>query len=411
MRLFKLKIQRKILLVIVSFTIVACAGLIYSAVKSLKLDDEHLALIEKSKNLDIEISHSRIFLDDYFLFNDTLKKNSTLDSFKKAEGYINSLDSFIVNKYQVKAKSNLSNSISHVNYHVKQLKEKVILSLNGNKQSMDMVILDNYNDFQNAYQKLEKNIHDYILTENKKFKKGIFGLVFLIFFLLILSLILVYGLINAYNAVEKKQAIKTIEVEYKERKRIAADLHDGLGSILSSIVLFVKLVEKDSTDEAINNNLVKVKELSAIALENLEAAINNLNPSILNKYGLIKSLEIICEKINDTGKVFCRVIAQNRELNCDSNIQINLYRICNELINNTLKHSGATELSIDIQKIKRTVNLVYKDNGSGFNPDLIYSSDDEKMGLRNMINRIESIGGKYYINNKKGVDIRLSLKV
>ncbi len=411
MRLFKLKIQRKILLVIVSFTIIACAGLIYSAIKSLKLDDDHLALIEKSKNLDIEISHSRIFLDDYFLFNDTLKKNSILNSFKKAEGYINSLDSFIVNKYQVKAKSNLSNSVSHVSYHVKQLKEKVILSLNGNKQSMDMVILDNYNDFQNAYQKLDKNIHDYILKENKKFKKGIFGLVFLIFFLLILSLILVYGLINAYNAVEKKQAIKTIEVEYKERKRIAADLHDGLGSILSSIALFVKLVEKDSTDEAINNNLVKVKELSAIALENLEAAINNLNPSILNKYGLIKSLEIICEKINDTGKVFCRVIAQNRELNCDSNIQINLYRICNELINNTLKHSGATELSIDIQKIKRTVNLVYKDNGSGFNPDLIYSSDDEKMGLRNMINRIESIGGKYYINNKKGVDIRLSLKV
>ena len=80
-------------------------------------------------------------------------------------------------------------------------------------------------------------------------------------------------------------------------------------------------------------------------------------------------------------------------------MEINFYRICNELINNTLKHSGASKLNINIQKIKKTVLLTYNDNGKGFNPDLIFSNDEEKMGLRNIVNRVESFGGKYEINS------------
>ena len=231
--------------------------------------------------------------------------------------------------------------------------------------------------------------------------------------MLVLCVVLIRKLINSYNAIEKQQAIKSLEVEFKERKRIAADLHDGLGSILSSIALYIKLIEKDCTNEGVNNSLIQVKELSGLALENLEAAINNLNPSNLNRYGLIQSLEIICDKINDIGKVTCTVNSNDSELRLDPSLEINIYRICNELINNTLKHSGASKLSIDIQKFKRTIILSYSDNGKGFNPDLIFLDDEEKMGLRNIINRIESFGGKYEINSGvgKGVDIMLIFNI
>jgi signal transduction histidine kinase len=409
----KVIFRGKVLLVIIAFTVIACAGLIYTSIKSLQLDREHLSLVEHTKNIDLEISHSRIFLDDYFLFNDTLKKGAILNCFKYTNEYISSLDSFIVRKYKGSQEFELLKSLEFVNNQVEQLQNQISMSLQNKAKTIDVLILDNYHDFQIAYQKLHKSIDDYILQENIFFKQWVFALTFLMFCALVLCVVLIRKLINSYNAIEKQQASKSLEVEFKERKRIAADLHDGLGSILSSIALFIKLVEKDCTNETVNKNLIQVKELSGIALDNLEAAINNLNPSNLNRYGLIKSLEIICDKINDIGKVSCTINSSDSEMQLDSNLEISIYRICNELINNTLKHSGASKLFIDIQYIKKTVILLYRDNGKGFNPDLIFTHDEEKMGLHNIIKRIESFGGKYEINSGegKGVEIMLSFNI
>uniref|UniRef100_UPI003217E121 sensor histidine kinase n=1 Tax=uncultured Draconibacterium sp. TaxID=1573823 RepID=UPI003217E121 len=406
----RLLFRRRVLLLIIALTAIACGALVYTTIKSLTLDKEHLELIEHTKNIDIEISHSRIYLDDYFLYNDTLKGLAVLNSFNSSKQYIAQLDSFIVKQFKGTQEFNLLKSLSLVKTQVEQLNLKIIRGLENEINAIDVVILDNYHDFQTAYQELDKNVHEYILDASFQFKKEIFKLVFAIFCLLVICVFLIYRLTYAYNEVEKQQAIKSMEIEYKERKRIAADLHDGLGSILSSIALFIKLIEKDCTNQAIHNNLLKVKELSSIALENLESAINNLNPSVLNRYGLVKALEIVCDKITDLGEITCKVNAAADDFKCDPNIKINIYRICNELINNTIKHSEATELSIDIRKVRKTMVLVYRDNGKGFNPNLIFSSDENKMGLRNIINRIESMRGKYEINSSEGRGVEITIQ-
>lgn len=403
-------VRGRVLLVIIAFTVIACAGLIYSSIISLQLDREHLSLKEHSKNIVVQVSNSRIFLDDYFLFSDTLKEVAIQNCFTYSSKYIASLDSLVVKKYKGNQEFELRKSLASVNKRVAQLHNQISVSLQNNVNAIDVVILDNYHDFQIAYQELDKSIDDYILRENFRFKQGIFALAFLFFCLLVLSIILIRKLINSNNAIEKQQAIKSLEVEFKERKRIAADLHDGLGSVLSSIALFINLIEKDCAHNNVNKSLLQVKELSGIALDNLEAAINNLNPSSLNRYGLLKSLEIICDKINDIGKVSCFVTSNDSDMKLNPNMEINIYHICNELINNTLKHSGASKLSIDIQRIKKTVILSYHDNGKGFNPDLIFSNDEEKMGLRNIINRIESFGGKYEINSGEGNGLEIMLR-
>ena len=398
---------------IIIFTTITCTGIIYTSIKSLRLDREHLLLLELSKNIDLEISHSRIFLDDYLLLNDSPKKSAILNCFTNTNTYISSLDSLISEKYKGNREAILRQSLEVVSLQVKQLQNNVSAILQNNAEGFNETLLNEYRDFQLSYQQLDRTIHDYILRENTGFRQRVFTLLLLTFFLLVVCIFLIYRIINSYNAIEKQQALRALEVEYKERKRIAADLHDGLGSILSSIALFIKLIEKDCTNNAENKSLVQVKELSGIALENLEATINNLNPSILNKYGLIKSLEILCDKINDIGEVSCVVNSTNSEIKLDQNMELNVYRICNELINNTLKHAGASKLYIDIQQIKKTVVIIYRDNGKGFNPELIYTSDEEKMGLRNIINRIESFGGKYEINTGegKGVEIKLSFMI
>jgi len=409
----KILFRGRVLLAIIIFTTITCTGIIYTSIKSLRLDREHLLLLELSKNIDLEISHSRIFLDDYLLLNDSPKKSTILNCFTNTNTYISSLDSLISEKYKGNREVILRQSLEEVAIQVKRLQNNVSAILQNNAEGFNETLLNEYRDFQLSYQELDRKIHDYILRENTGFRQRVFTLVLLTFFLLVVCIFLIYRIINSYNAIEKQQALRALEVEYKERKRIAADLHDGLGSILSSIALFIKLIEKDCTNNSENKSLVQVKELSGIALENLEATINNLNPSILNKYGLIKSLEILCDKINDIGEVSCVVNSTNSEIKLDQNMELNVYRICNELINNTLKHAGASKLYIDIQQIKKTVVIIYRDNGKGFNPELIYTSDEEKMGLRNIINRIESFGGKYEINTGegKGVEIKLSFMI
>ena len=400
-------------MVLIAFTVIASAELIYTSIRSLQLDHEHLSLVEYSKNIDIEVARSRLYLDDYLLFQDSLKELAILNCFRYTNEYIASLDSFIVKKGKENQVVEIRKSLTDVENKVTKLNKLISVDQQNHSEAIDVLIIDNYHHFQNAYHKLDKGLDDYIRHEILWFKKRVFVLLFAIFCLLVFCVVVIYRLINSYNVTEKELANKSIEIEFKERKRIAADLHDGLGSVLSSIALFIKLIEKDSKDELVSKNLEKVKELSTIALENLEAAINNLNPSYLNRYGLVKSLEIICENINDMGTVSCVVVADNMESKLEQSMEINIYRICNELINNTLKHSGASKLLINIEQIKKTVFLRYRDNGKGLNPDLIFSNDEEKMGLRNIVNRVESFGGKYEINSSEGngVEIQLSFNI
>ena len=397
--------RNKVILILMLITALALSGIIFSSIRSLKLDKEHLSLLEHSKNIDIEVSHCRVYLDDYYFLSDTLKREKILKSFEEISTNLSSLNSFAIEKFkrnEGENKSDFQKAISKVNIHTEQLQSLITSEFQKGSKSIDSVVLKEFDSFQESYLVFDKSVHDYILAKNSSFKREIFILLLSIFGVFIFCIIFIFRLINAFHTIEREQADKTINIEYKERKRIAADLHDGLGSILSSIVLFVKLIEKESDNEKIGSNLEQVKQLSNIALENLEASINNLNPSMLNKYGLIKSLEIISEKINGIGKINCNINAQNYNINLNKNMEINIYRICNELIHNTVKHAEASELEIHFKNIKKRVTVHYYDNGKGFNPDLIPSNRDEKVGLRNIISRIESFNGTYTINSGTG---------
>ena len=395
------------------FMVLAFGGILYTSLKNWKFDKQHIELVAYSKSIDREVSNSRIVFTDHTLFIDTLKKTTVLKSLSNTKNYIVSLENLLEKETNSPEKELLKNALVEVKKQIEHLSETIFPGSQKNDGSPNSTISKAYSRFQNAYLAFDKNFHDFIINEKTSFKKEIFMLIMLIFSILTFCLVQLFRLISAFHKVEKQQANKTVEVEFKERKRIAADLHDGLGSILSSIVLFVKIMEKDGVKEEIRGNLEQVKQLSNMALDNLEAVINNLNPSILNRYGLIKSLEVLCDKINDTGKINCKINTLGFDAKLSKNMEINFYRICNELINNTLKHSGASELKISFKNIKRKVSFYYQDNGTGFNPDLISSNEEEKMGLRNIISRVESFGGTYTINSEagKGVEITIHLNL
>ena len=166
-----------------------------------------------------------------------------------------------------------------------------------------------------------------------------------------------------------------------------------------------------------NKGVVKkinqLRQLSDQAYKSLEEVINNLNPAFLNKYGLVKSLENICGKINNTGEVYFELQVENLNYHLSKSTEAILYKICNELINNTLKHSGAKMAKIVLSKIRNKISLRYTDDGIGFNPVIDYYHNGGKTGLKNLASRVESLGGTYKMKSTPdhGVYIHIQFSI
>jgi len=201
-----------------------------------------------------------------------------------------------------------------------------------------------------------------------------------------------------------------IKAEEKERQGFSKELHDGLGPILASIKMAVSAINKtilknpnkkiiDKTELIIDEAIITVKEIS-----------NKLNPHILENFGLEKAIKSFTETLI-TAKEFKITYSSNiKRKRYDYNTEVIIYRIVGELLNNTLKHASATKVDISLFDYGSKLELLYSDNGVGFN---IERNTDRGMGLSNIRSRIKSLDGKIEIHSKphKGFFIKLTIPV
>lgn len=209
--------------------------------------------------------------------------------------------------------------------------------------------------------------------------------------------------------IERKILNTVIETEEKERKRVAEDLHDGLGSLLSSLSIYIDIIDDEGlSKEEKEKHLDYTRNLINEAIISSKEIANNLRPSTLSRFGLVASLKSFCEKINDTKKI--NINFQSDEIKITENqIEIALFRIVNELINNTLKYASADNIRINLTKQNNTIYLHYKDDGLGFDKNEALQRDGS--GLKNISTRVESINGNVEIESKKGEGIEVKIKV
>ncbi len=203
----------------------------------------------------------------------------------------------------------------------------------------------------------------------------------------------------------QRKITKTIfETEEKERKRFASDLHDQLGASLSGTKMYLNLLLKGKLDEDKQKKLlVQAKDLIAEAAASTREIAYNLKPHHLNDFGLISAVESFIQRINNVTDINIDFESKNFTEKFDETTELVLYRVIHELINNTIKHAKASEISINLTESRKKIMLFYQDNGKGFNPDdIIIKNQSNGMGLNNIINRIDSIGGKYKINSAPG---------
>ena len=231
-----------------------------------------------------------------------------------------------------------------------------------------------------------------IIQEQKKNEFNHRQIILLIIISITLTFAFVFSLfyfrLKRQGALKQKLIEAVVETENNERKRIARDLHDGLGPVLSAINHYFQafLDSKPEHREAIQNRLqIVISE----AIDEVSRISHNISPHVLEKHGLMTALNNLLAPLMSNEKYDISFTSGFNE-RLDQKIELTVYRCITELINNTLKHAEATKISLDIARSDGKLAIRYSDNGKGFTA---LSGKGGGQGIPNITNRVESFGG------------------
>ena len=212
---------------------------------------------------------------------------------------------------------------------------------------------------------------------------------------------------------QKVISSKIIENQEKEQNRIAKDVHDGIGQMLTGLKYNLESI--DTSD--INKAKVKIehlKELTSNIIKGVRTATFNLTPPELTDHGIVPAINKLVQELSKlTGKdiVFFNKTDFNQRL--DSLEEINIYRITQEAINNAIKYADSTHILVSLSHSKNILSIVIDDNGKGFDPSKVkhIKAGDGGMGLTFMQERIKYIDGRLFLNSEEGKGTRITLNI
>jgi signal transduction histidine kinase len=203
---------------------------------------------------------------------------------------------------------------------------------------------------------------------------------------------------------QKEQLHAVIFTQEEERKRIAQDLHDDISSKLNIVSLNSHLLSSPNlTEEETKEITDNIINLTAKALENSRKIAHNLLPPVFEKFGLNAGVEELCEEFESSKSV--KVTYEN-EIDFDEqdiNRHLHVFRVLQELMNNSLRHGKASEIWISFKNENEIDSCYYKDNGIGF--DNQNSENQKGLGMKNIDSRISFLNGTIKINSEIGKGI------
>ena len=191
-----------------------------------------------------------------------------------------------------------------------------------------------------------------------------------------------------------------------ERRRIARDLHDGLGPLLSAINHYFQafLDAKPENREAIRERLQTV---ISEAIDEVSRISHNISPHVLEKHGLMTALNNLMAPLTAQGR-YEVIFTSGLEQRLDTKTELTVYRCITELLNNTMKHAEAGRITLDISLAGNQLMLRYSDNGKGFDPA---RGKKTGMGLHNIRNRVESSGGTLVLESSPDAGILVNITI
>ncbi|HEX2394573.1 MAG TPA: ATP-binding protein [Bacteroidales bacterium] len=219
--------------------------------------------------------------------------------------------------------------------------------------------------------------------------------------------------ITVRKEIEKKLLYAVIQTEEKERQRFAQDLHDELGPFLSGLKLYLhELNSRDMSSQQKNQLIEYLSKMTNEAVDKIRSISSNLMPQNMIETGLAGNIEKTIHSLNQTGKIKISLKTNGTEAGLADSFVITIYRMVLELINNSLKHSKADKIDILLKFRKSAVNLVYQDNGCGFDLKKALKLN-HGVGLTSIMNRIDLFQGTYSFRSQpnEGIEFDISFRL
>jgi signal transduction histidine kinase len=189
-----------------------------------------------------------------------------------------------------------------------------------------------------------------------------------------------------------------IETQEEERKRIAQDLHDDISSKLNIVSLNSHLLTANNLSEKeLNDISLNIINLTTKALDNSRRIAHDLLPPVLEKFGLHAGVEELCFEINSTKAIAIEYKNEIEFKNDDIQRHLHVFRIIQELFNNSIKHGKATKIQLVFYKLEDKNFCKFLDNGVGFDPN--DQNSNKGLGMKNIESRVSFLNGKLQITS------------
>ncbi|NND34135.1 MAG: sensor histidine kinase [Saprospiraceae bacterium] len=215
------------------------------------------------------------------------------------------------------------------------------------------------------------------------------------------------------NNLEKEKKILSmasmIDGQESERIRIAKDLHDGIGGLLTSVRTQIKRIEKEVSILSEFDLYKKTNQLIDEAATEVRRISQNLMPSVLRLEGLEVALEDLCTRLREVHDLKVDSHFDFRELNISETQQTFIYRIFQELTNNIVKHANATEVLMQVNNYGDHLNMIIEDNGQGFAFDKLEPQGG--LGLKSIQSRVDFLSGEMEISTAAGDGTSISINI
>ncbi|MET3697663.1 two-component system sensor histidine kinase DegS [Bacillus oleivorans] len=206
--------------------------------------------------------------------------------------------------------------------------------------------------------------------------------------------------------------IRIIEAQEEERKRISREIHDGPAQMLANVLMRSDLVDRVFRERGAKEALNEIKSLKQMvrsALYEVRKIIYDLRPMALDDLGLIPTLKKYVHTVEDYNKVKINFSFIGEEKRLPSKLEVALFRMIQESIQNAIKHAEASEITVKVEFRCGKVNASIRDNGKGF--DINQHKSDSSFGIMGMKERIELLEGNFSIDSKIGEGTHVLIQV
>ncbi len=201
-----------------------------------------------------------------------------------------------------------------------------------------------------------------------------------------------------------------IKGQEEERSRLAKDLHDGLGGILSSLKYSLTSMTGNFVLNESNGKLfTKALETLETAISEMRRVAHSMMPEALLKFGLKDAIINFCEGINQHGKLQINFQAYGLDNRLEQSVEITIFRIVQELLNNAMKHSEATKVLVQLTKTNETLVLTVEDNGKGFDKKLL--EQNKGAGISNIESRVSYLNGQIEIDSNSATGTSIIIEI